>query len=125
MPFELFLMQKFKERWQITENWQLIFPIIGIIGLGYSSYKLAKLITGHSSVMIYGAVALLLTFISLQLCLFIFRKLETKWVVDQRWEIIRIFIVFAITGSSSLLVGRPIIQLLGITKENLNVVLFV
>lgn len=124
MPFELFLMQKFKEHWQITENWQLIFPIAGIIGLGYSSYKLAKLITGHSSVIVSASLALLLTFISLKLCLFIFKKLETKWVVDQRWEIIRIFIVFAITGSSSLLVGRPIIQLLGITKENLNLVIY-
>ena len=33
---------------------------------------------------------------------------------------IRIFIVFAVTGSSSVVVGRPIIKLLGITRENLN-----
>ncbi|MBO6631685.1 MAG: diacylglyceryl transferase [Psychroserpens sp.] len=33
---------------------------------------------------------------------------------------IRIFIVFAITGSSSVFVGRPIMKLIGITKENLN-----
>ena len=37
---------------------------------------------------------------------------------------IRVFIVFAITGSSSLFIGRPIIDFLGITKENLNIVLY-
>ena len=60
----------------------------------------------------------------IKLCLIIFKKLEHKWVVNQRWEIIRIFIVFAITGSSSLFVGRPIIKALGITKENLNIVVY-
>ena len=39
--------------------------------------------------------------------------------MDHRWELIRIFIVFAITGSSSVYVGRPIFRLLGLTKENL------
>ena len=37
---------------------------------------------------------------------------------------IRIFIVFALTGTSSLVVGRPIIKALGITKENLNIVVY-
>ena len=32
--------------------------------------------------------------------------------------------MFAITGSSSLFVGRPIIKALGITKENLNIVVY-
>jgi len=51
-------------------------------------------------------------------------KLESKWIVNQRWELIRIFIVFAITGSSSVLVGRPIIKWLGITQENLYPVFY-
>ena len=37
-----------------------------------------------------------------------------------RWELITIFIVFALTGSSSVFVGRPLIKFIGITKENLN-----
>lgn len=37
---------------------------------------------------------------------------------------IRVFIVFAITGSSSVIVGRPILKLLGITKENLPSALY-
>lgn len=116
-------MQKFKDHWQITENWQLLFPFLGIVGLLYSSYKLAKIFLGDSLLLIIS-VTLFLTYVLIRLCLFIFKKLEGKWIIEQRWEIIRIFIVFAITGSSSVLVGRPIINLLGITKENLNPILY-
>ena len=37
---------------------------------------------------------------------------------------IRIFIVFSITGTSSLYIGKPIIKLIGINKENLNPILY-
>ena len=37
---------------------------------------------------------------------------------------IRVFIVFSITGTASIFVGRPIIRLIGITKENLNPVIY-
>tara|TARA_R110002094_G_scaffold149353_1_gene138017 strand:+ start:152 stop:478 length:327 start_codon:yes stop_codon:yes gene_type:complete len=60
----------------------------------------------------------------LKLTLFLFKKLEKKWILDYKWEMIRVFIIFAITGSSSILVGRPVIKLLGITKENLNPILY-
>jgi hypothetical protein len=56
----------------------------------------------------------------LKVTLYIFKKLEHKWILKYRWEMIRVFIVFAITGSSSVFVGRPIMQMIGITKENLN-----
>lgn len=113
-------MQKFKEHWQITQNWQLLFPFLGIVGLAYSGYRLAKLVTPDHSIFLTASIALFLTYILLKLCLFIFKKLKGKWIVKQRWEMIRIFIVFAITGSSSVFVGRPIIDLLGISKENLG-----
>ena len=48
-----------------------------------------------------------------------FSKLEKKWNVKYRWELISIFLVFAITGSSSVFVSRPLIKLMGINKENL------
>ena len=48
------------------------------------------------------------------------KKLKERWNVTSNWQITKIFIVFAITGSSSLFVGRPIIAFIGITKENLN-----
>ena len=117
-------MQKFKERWQIQQNWQLIFPLMGILGLVYSSYKLSKIILSESNIYLISSVTLVLSFVLLKLCLIIFKKLENKWVVKYRWEIIRIFIVFAVTGSSSLLVSRPLIAFLGITKENLNEVVY-
>jgi hypothetical protein len=117
-------MQKFKERWQITQNWQLIFPLLGIFGLIFSSYRFAKLLFGDSNLFLNASVALVITFILVKFCLFIFKKLENKWIVNYRWEMIRIFIVFAITGSSSVFVGRPIIKLLGINKENLNVFVY-
>lgn len=114
-------MQKFKERWQIQQNWQLIFPILGIFGLLYSSFKLANIFTQDYSIYITAVITLVFCYLLVKLCLFFFKKLEHKWVVDYKWEMIRIFIVFAITGSSSVFVGRPIIKMLGITKENLNI----
>lgn len=117
-------MQNFKQQWQITHNWQLIFPFLGIVGLLYSSFKLARLISGTLNVGFTILICLLIFYVLLKLCLFFFKKLEHKWIVDQKWEIIRIFIVFAITGSSSVLIGRPFIKAVGITKENLNVFIY-
>lgn len=113
-------MEKFKTNWQIQHNWQLLFPLIGLLGLAYSSFKVAKLILSEVHIALIILVAILFFFILLQFFLFLFRKLERKWVVTYRWEMIRIFIVFAVTGSSSVFVGRPIMILMGITKENLN-----
>ncbi len=120
---EILLMQKFKDYWQITKNWQLLFPFLGVIGLLYSAFKLAKYFLGDS-LLLLASVTLFLTYVLTKICLYLFKKLEGKWVVEQRWEMIRIFIVFAITGSSSVLVGRPIILMLGITKQNLNPILY-
>ncbi len=117
-------MQKFKERWQIQENWQLIFPLMGILGTIYSSFKLAKVFLKESNIYLTASFTLVLSYVIIKICLFIFKKLENKWIVNYRWEIIRIFIVFAVTGSSSLLVSRPIIAFLGITKQNLNVFIY-
>lgn len=113
-------MEKFKKNWQIQHNWQLLFPLIGLLGLAYSSFKVAGLILSEVHIAFVILVAIIFFFILLQFFLFLFRKLERKWVVTYRWEMIRIFIVFAVTGSSSVFVGRPIMILMGITKENLN-----
>jgi Family of unknown function (DUF6787) len=117
-------MEKFKTHWEIQQNWQLIFPFLGIIILGYSAYKISRGLLNDMglSFVIIGAV--IGYFILLKITLFLFKKLEKKWVLDFKWEMIRVFIVFAVTGSSSLYVGRPIIKLLGITKENLNPIIY-
>ncbi len=117
-------MQKFKQRWEITESWQLIFPLLGITGLFYSSYKLALVFTDEFHIAFTIALAVIIFYFLLKLCLYFFKKLENKWIVKQKWEMIRIFIVFAITGSTSAFIGRPLIGILGITKENLNPILY-
>ena len=117
-------MEQFKKRWQIQENWQLLFPFLGIIGVIYSAYKLALVFTKTFPILVTIAATLVISFLLIRFFLYLFKKLEHKWVVAYRWEMIRIFMVFAITGSSSVFVGRPIIQFLGITKENLNIFIY-
>lgn len=114
------MMQKFKQRWEIQHNWQLVFPLLGILGLVWSAYKLSLLFVDLSPMYISLSMTLAITFVLLKLTLFLFKKLETKWILNYRWEMIRVFMVFAITGSSSVFVSKPIMILLGITKDNLN-----
>lgn len=114
-------MNKFKAHWEIQENWQLIFPLMGIGLVGYSALKLATLLTNDFSMGITMITTLAISILLLKGCLVLFQKLEKKWVVTYKWEMIRIFIVFSLTGSSSVFIGRPIIQSLGITPANLGV----
>lgn len=116
-------MQKFKTRWEIKTNWQLIFPLLGILGLIYSSYKLSTLFI-KDSLVINSIITIVISFMLLKFTLFLFQKLEKKWDLEYRWEMIRVFIVFAITGSSSVIVGRPILKIIGITKENLQPIIY-
>ena len=112
-------MQKFKANWQITKNWQLIIPFIGLVALGYSSFKLVGLFISSQNLAITLFLTAVIGFVLLKLTLKIFNKLEKKWNVKYRWELISIFLVFATTGSSSMFVSRPIIKLIGINKDNL------
>jgi hypothetical protein len=112
-------VKKFKANWQITKNWQLIFPILGIIGLGYSAFKLSGIFINPDNVVFTVILMAIIFYALLKLTLFIFKKLEKKWVVTYRWELISIFLVFACTGSSSVFVSRPLIKLMGINKDNL------
>jgi MFS family permease len=117
-------MENFKKNWQIHHNWQLLFPVLGVLILGYSSYRLADVTVGSINLFLVIILTIVFFFILLKLTLFLFRKLERKWAVEYRWEMIRVFIVFAITGSSSVFVGKPIIAFIGITKDNFNVVFY-
>jgi hypothetical protein len=112
-------MKKFKTEWEINKNWQLLFPLIGLGSLGYSAFKITFLLP-FTALYITLPSALVVFYVLLKIVVFAIKKLESKWIVNQRWELIRIFIVFAITGSSSVYVGRPIIKWMGITPENLH-----
>ena len=113
-------MDKLKENWEIASNWQLIFPLLGILGLGYSSFRLSSLFLKEYNIIFNLLLSAIVFFVLLKLALLIFSKLEKKWNVKYRWELISIFLVFAITGSSSVFVSRPLIKLIGINKENLS-----
>ena len=112
-------METFKKYWEIQHNWQLIFPIVGLFAVVYSAYKFALMVTNNGNIVLTIITTTIASFLLLKFFLFMFKKLEKKWVLDYKWEMIRVFLVFAITGSSSLFVGKPIIKLIGITKENL------
>jgi len=117
-------MKKFKEHWQITRNWQLLFPLLGICLAVYSAYKLAKLLLQDQTFLLVILGTIIFSSLVIAISVWVINKLEGRWIVDAKWQLIRIFIVFAITGSSSLLVGRPVMKLIGITKENLNIVVY-
>ena len=117
-------MKTFKSAWEIKQNWQLLFPLIGLCSLGYSAFKLTTSLLPFAVLYITIPTCLVVFYVLLKIVLFAISKLESKWIVNERWELIRIFIVFAITGSSSVLVGRPIIKWLGITQGNLHPLLY-
>lgn len=118
-------MKAFKERWEIQNNWQLTFPILGILGIVYTAYFISKkiirsFIDRQEYRWLYYAVVLIavmvLFYLMLRFFLWCFKKLEGKWVTTYRWEIIVIFIVFAITGSSSVRIAKPILEWFGFTR---------
>lgn len=126
-------MKKFKKSWQITKNWQLLFPFIGLLFLGYSSFKLVYLFPVNCfditdsyflPFLLFIIYYIITYYFFLKLVIYAINKLEKKWIVNQRWELIRIFIVFAFTGSSSVIVGRPFVSWIGVTKENLYPVFY-
>lgn len=51
-------------------------------------------------------------------------KFKERWGITSNFQLIIILIVFSITGSASVFVSRPVIKLIGITKENLHWTLY-
>ena len=112
-----------KSRWEIRKNWQLLYPVVGILGSFYMSFKFTAKFLDVSQ-WLFWLVGIASGLVFLKLCVFCIEKLENKWIVNARWELIRIFIVFSITGSSSVFVGRPFISMLGISQDALNPILY-
>ena len=114
-------MKQFKQDWQITKNWQLIFPFLGLVALLFAGVFLAKIILAKYNIdnyILFGFLSFFTAYILLNLTLKIFTKLEYKWAINQRWELIAIFLVFSITGSLSARISGPITELIGI--QNLD-----
>ena len=47
-------------------------------------------------------------------------KLKLKWGIESNFQIILILIVFAITGSLSLVVSDPMLNFIGLEKESVS-----
>lgn len=43
-----------------------------------------------------------------------FNRLKDKWAVESNLQLVIIFVVFAITGSSSVKIAKPLLELMGV-----------
>ena len=51
-------------------------------------------------------------------------KLKARWGITNNWQLLVIFVVFAINGSLAAKISGFLLGLLNITKENTNLVLY-
>ena len=48
------------------------------------------------------------------------RKLKAKWKINSNFQLVIILIVFSVTGSLSVVVGEPILELIGLEEKDLS-----
>lgn len=120
-------MERIKKRWEISRNWQLLFPMLGTLMVMTTAFLIArrflhgfKLNNTPWEWPFTISSTVLGSFLILKICYWCFTKLENKWKVNYKWEMIAIFIVFAITGSISAKLAEPITHLIGIDKQASN-----
>ena len=51
-------------------------------------------------------------------------KLKTRWGINSNLQILKIFIVFGITGSTAAWISEPICNFFGINTDNLNILIY-
>ncbi len=120
-------MEHFKKRWEITKNWQLIHFILGLLATVFSSYLLGrgitKWFTSYNTKLYYIVltfITLIISYIIIKITLWLFTKLYKRWKVTYRWELVAIFLVFALTGSFSGRLSNPLMELIGLDRELTN-----
>ena len=52
------------------------------------------------------------------------KYLKDKWNLKSNFQLVIILIVFAITGSGSLYISKPLMEFLSISSENMNLYLY-
>ncbi|MBF03915.1 MAG: diacylglyceryl transferase [Flavobacterium sp.] len=52
------------------------------------------------------------------------KKLKQRWNITSNWQLLIIFIVFAITGSTAAYISKHITNAIGITKESMSLWLY-
>ncbi|MEM9649302.1 MAG: DUF6787 family protein [Bacteroidota bacterium] len=117
-------MDKIKKRWDIEQTWQYLFPFLGVILLAGTAYLITRrflhLFQLNNTTFEWPFTFLmsgLMYWLMLRFFLWCFKKLANKWVVTYRWEMIAIFIVFAITGSVAGKLAGPFTELIGLKKD--------
>lgn len=53
------------------------------------------------------------------------KKLKERWGLKSNTQLIIILIVFAVTGTTSSIIAKPILSFLGITKNNLPILVYI
>lgn len=48
----------------------------------------------------------------------------TRWNIEKKQDLLIILFVFSITGSTSVMIGRPLLAFLGLTRDNLSLWLY-
>lgn len=121
------MIQNIKNRWEITQNWQFIHIFLGLIATFFSAYLIAKgiitsfAIQNETYALIGIAVCtLLVAFILLKITFWLFKKLYKRWKVTHRWQLIAMFLVFAVTGSTAGKISDPLMELISFNKETTN-----
>ncbi|MFL2608023.1 MAG: DUF6787 family protein [Flavobacteriaceae bacterium] len=51
-------------------------------------------------------------------------KFKTRWGINSNLQILKIFIVFGITGSTAAWLSEPICNFFGINTDNLNIIIY-
>ena len=51
-------------------------------------------------------------------------KLKQRWGLTSNWEILAILVAFSINGSFAAYIVKPTLSIIGITKNNLNLVVY-
>lgn len=120
-------MENFKKRWEITKNWQLIHIVLGLLATLFSGYLLGKGISKWfatpDTTLYYISIVvttIILSYIIIKVTLWLFTKLYKRWEVTYRWELVAIFLVFALTGSFSGRLSNPLMELIGLDRELTN-----
>ncbi len=120
-------MEKIKNRWEISKNWQLIYLFLGVALVMVTSYLVARrvlhLLGLNNTIwewIFVSVIGITLYFLLVRFFIWCFKKLENKWKVTYKWEMIAIFIVFAITGSLAGKLAAPLTELIGLGSNNVN-----
>ena len=116
--------------WEFEKPSQILYLLFGLVFLGFSCFKLSSYLISLFELSLNYQLSLTLVLSALifvlitKLLLLTFETLEQRWQIDYKWELIVIFLVFAITGTSSVIIVRPILNSIGITLDNFSTWLY-